>query len=171
MKLAKSHLIAACTTLAAMLSFAVSAAPFGQRSNVDGVKPVPSVLVVRTSNGLFLSGDPATSLTEGSHNVMAPSKNINCENAAGCVVLITVVAQVGSGSTANQWGLDPQVDGKDINPAGGPVLGDSQTSEFDTRSFTGTLQVSKGKHAVETTIIPFGNATLYAWSESVQVLQ
>jgi hypothetical protein len=87
------------------------------------------------------------------------------------VVLITVMAQVNSSSTANQWGLDPLVDGQDINPSGGPILGDSQSSEFDTRSLTGTVQVSKGSHSVKTEIVAFGTeATLYSWSESVQVL-
>ncbi len=109
--------------------------------------PPPTGPVKHALYGTWMdSGYNSNSLVAGFNPI--DSTTVTCANAAGCTILLEIMAEAGFNSTAgNSWAIVGMVDGNFVD--NGPYQGILPTTgAYVTGNWRGSYAVAKGTHTV-----------------------
>ncbi len=87
---------------------------------------------------------------------------VKCAAAAGCIIGISVMAQVISNGSQGQWQICALVDGTQAAP-GCPVQGQVPTTNYVVGNLRANAPVATGTHTVTIEVVMPSNGNIAAW--------
>lgn len=107
-----------------------------------------------------------TSLPGGT--TVIDTNTVNCANTAGCVIGISVMAQV-IASVSGSWSICTLIDGNQGEPGGCPVQGVVPASNYVIGNLRQNGVVAMGQHTVQTEIVMPSAGSIAAWESDYTV--